>query len=382
MTQLSLNKALQQFEITEANLEKVCRLLETASDSQNDARDAYAIWEALPAIDGWKPSLHIYDFNEIQLMRIDAHEVGEPSAIVAVENDIASASELVDEFAYRLTRKRLVLIRQRVLQLVAIVDEQVASLKSKINGGSENFDEEYKPLYNAVDEIDTLLGGAFPRPPRWNDLRRHLGFWDSCDVHDIVNHDWPSVRPVLAERLYADNEPIQIEVDDLGALVASEPEGPVTTQLSWENLDAESFERLIFNIIAGEAVYKDPQWLMRTNAPDRGRDLSVFRVYEDALSGTLRQRVIIQCKHWMSKSVSVDEIAALKEQIKLWEPPTVDNVIIATSGRFTSDAVALIEKQNQSGQSPRIDMWPESHIEMLLARRPALIAECRLRAHS
>jgi len=165
----------------------------------------------------------------------------------------------------------------------------------------------------------------------------------------------------------------------LGALAATSPKGPVTTRLSWESLDAEAFERLIFNIIVGEAVYKDPQWLMRTNAPDRGRDLSVYRVHEDSLSGTLRQRIIIQCKHWMNKSVSVDEIATLKEQVKLWEPPLVDCVIIATSGRFTSDAVALIEKHNQSGQSPHIEMWPESHLEMLLASRPALIAEFQLR---
>ena len=107
--------------------------------------------------------------------------------------------------------------------------------------------------------------------------------------------------------------------------------------------------------------------------------MSVNRVHHDSLTGTIRQRIIIQCKHWMTKSVSIDEIASLKEQVKLWEPPLVDNVIIATSGRFTTDAVDRIEKHNQSGQSPRIEMWPESHLEMLLARKPALIAEFHLR---
>jgi len=382
MTQLSLDKALQQFEATEANLAKVRRLLKTASENPDDARDVYAIWAALPKIDDWKPDIEIYDANEAQLMRIDAHEVGDPAAYVAVENQIASADGLVEEYAYHLSRKRLALTRQRVLQLVSVVDDQVASLKSKVDAETQDFSDEYVPLYAAVEELDTLLGSAFQRPPRWGDLRRHLGFWEPCDVHDIVNHDWPAVRPLLTEQLYGENEPIHVEIDDLGTLVASAPAGPVTTQLSWDRLDADAFERLIFNIIADEPVYKNPQWLMRTNAPDRGRDLSVLREYEDALSGTMRQRVIIQCKHWTSKSVSVDEIAALKEQVKLWEPPTVDCVIIATSGRFTTDAVALIEKQNQSGQSPHIEMWPESHLEMLLARRPALIAEFRLRGKS
>jgi hypothetical protein len=118
---------------------------------------------------------------------------------------------------------------------------------------------------------------------------------------------------------------------------------------------------------------------MKTNAPDRGRDLSVYRVYSDSLSGTLRHRVIIQCKHWQSKSVGPTEISALKDQMKLWEPPRIDVHVIATSGRFTSDAVAIIERQNNSDCALKIEMWPESHLEHLLASRPAIIAEFGLR---
>ena len=46
-------------------------------------------------------------------------------------------------------------------------------------------------------------------------------------------------------------------------------------------------------------------------------------------------------------------------------------VLFATSGRFTSDTVAIVEKQNQSDSALRIEMWPESHLERLLAGRPA-----------
>jgi len=379
MTQLSLDNALQQFEVTEANLEKIRRLLKTASDNPDHARDVYTIWAAIPRIDGWKPDIRVYDSNEIQLMRFDAEEVGEPTAIFATENEIASADSLLGEYTHRFNHKRMSLIRKRVLQLVALADEQVSRLRAKFDADTEDFDAEHEPLLKAVEEIDMLLGSTFKRPPRWRDLRRHLGFWLKGDIYDIIKHDWPAVRPVLSEKLYAENEPIRADVDDLGAIVAAAPKGPVMTHLSWEKLDAEAFERLIFNIIVGETVYKDAQWLMRTNAPDRGRDLSVYRVHEDSLSGTMRQRIIIQCKHWMTKSVSVDEVAVLKEQVKLWEPPLVDCVIIATSGRFTSDAVALIEKHNQTGHSPRFEMWADSHLEMLLASRPALIAEFRLR---
>jgi hypothetical protein len=66
-------------------------------------------------------------------------------------------------------------------------------------------------------------------------------------------------------------------------------------------------------------------------------------------------------------------------QMKLWEPPRIDALVVATSGRFTSDAVAFIEKHNQSDTSLRIEMWTESHLELLLASRPSMIAEFKLR---
>jgi hypothetical protein len=57
----------------------------------------------------------------------------------------------------------------------------------------------------------------------------------------------------------------------------------------------------------------------------------------------------------------------------------VDVLVIATSGRFAADAVQWIEKHNTAGAAPRIEMWAESHLEQLLAARPALIAEFKLR---
>jgi Restriction endonuclease len=117
--------------------------------------------------------------------------------------------------------------------------------------------------------------------------------------------------------MYGEKEPVPVEVGDLGALVSARPRGPVATRLKWESLSDEEFERLLFALISSEQGYENPEWLMKTNAPDRGRDLSVYRVHSDPLGGTLRQRVIIQCKHWQSKSVGPSEIATLREQMKL-----------------------------------------------------------------
>ena len=54
-------------------------------------------------------------------------------------------------------------------------------------------------------------------------------------------------------------------------------------------------------------------------------------------------------------------------------------LVFATSGRFTSDAVAWIEKHNNADRTPRIEKWPDSHLELLLSSRPAIIGAYGLR---
>src|SRR5690606_9450410 len=125
------------------------------------------------------------------------------------------------------------------------------------------------------------------------------------------------------------------------------------TELKWSTLDEESFERLIFGLISDERGYENPQWLTRTTAADRGRDLSCVRVVSDPLCGTRRERVILQCRHWLSRSFGPSHLAHLLVQASLWDPPA-DVVIIATSGRFTDDAVVAIEKHNISDRRLRI----------------------------
>jgi uncharacterized lipoprotein YmbA len=170
-----------------------------------------------------------------------------------------------------------------------------------------------------------------------------------------------------------------VNVTDLSDIVAEKPKGNVTLALQWHKLDDADFERLLFSLISSEPGYENPEWLMHTRAPDRGRDLSVMRVTVDGLSGTSRHRIIIQCKHWLSKSVGLSDASVAAEQTKLWTDPRVDALVIATSGRFTADAVQWIERHNAAGNLPKIEMWPESHLERLLASRPPLIAEFHLR---
>ena len=81
-----------------------------------------------------------------------------------------------------------------------------------------------------------------------------------ADLHDIILHDWPSVKAGLRKSHYGETEPLPVEVDDIGTLVRKKPRGPVTTKLRWDDLTAEDFERLIFTLLSSEAGYENPQW--------------------------------------------------------------------------------------------------------------------------
>ena len=272
------------------------------------------------------------------------------------------------------------LVRDDLTRLMAVIDGMLKRIVHRVGPVKDGRDDqEWDELEETFGQVERLSGGIVPAKGRWSDMRRHLLFGQSVDLHDIVDMDWPSVRAEVEANLYSELEPLPVEVDNLVTLVRAKPSGPVTTKLNWAAITDEEFERLLFNIVADASDYTNPQWLMHTHAPDRGRDISVERISSDTLSGTKNQRVIIQAKHWQSKSVRPIDVAEALTQMALWQPPRVDVLIVATSGRFTADAVAWVEKHNDAGMQPLIEMWPDSHLELLLARRPHLVAGFKLR---
>jgi Restriction endonuclease len=97
----------------------------------------------------------------------------------------------------------------------------------------------------------------------------------------------------------------------------------------------------------------------------------VERTHIDPLGGAKRRHVIISCKHWLSKSINPDVVQAALARVSLSEPPPVDVLVIATSGRFTNDAVRVID-HNNGRLRPAVEPSAESHLEGLLAQRPDL----------
>lgn len=395
-----LNSAIRQFELAEGNLAKLERLwksIESAIPSgiavgespdvvenyENHRRSYAHILEHLPSIDSKKPTTIPMDLDEIASCRFDAVELGEFGCQISTEQAITAPGRELREYRFNLDRARRQLIRESLEETMSLIDSDLRTLRASPDYSKEPGISieaaEWQSLKEHVDALAMMLGKNVSRPSRWSDLSRHLHFGKANDLRDIIELDWPNVKSVLTTLMFGEDDPLPVAVTDLADLVRAKPTGPIATQLAWDNLSPEDFERLVFSLVSDQSGYENPEWLMHTNAPDRGRDISVFRVFADPLSGTIRHRVIIQCKHWLKKSVAQPDISSLRDQMTLWEPPRVDVHVIATSGRFTSDAVAFVETHNRSDTALRFEMWAESHLERLLAARPALIATYGLR---
>ncbi|MCY9669778.1 restriction endonuclease [Paenibacillus alginolyticus] len=393
----SLDSAIRKFESVEANLSKLeriwgelCEIISegysfNSSDIEYEGlRRSYShILNHLPKIEGWKPDTEPYDLLSIAQNRIDAMEIDEISAIHSIERWIDEPGSELGEYRFKFDIMRRQLVRDAVSEVFAEIDTILIVLEATYGEQTEHYElfnaSEWEHLNQKIQELNTLLGSSVRRPPEWDNLMRHLSWGYLSDLQNIKNNIWLIVKEVLTKNLYNHNEPLPTDIDDLADIIVQKPRGSIVTKLNWEKLSPDRFERLIYSLIVSEEGYENAEWLMHTNASDRGRDLSVTRIIKDGLSGIYRRRVLIQCKHYLTKSINLAEVALIKEQIKLWESPRVDVIVFATSGRFTADAVALIEKHNQSDSALTIEMWPESHLESLLAKRPALIAEFQLR---
>lgn len=393
-----LAAALRQFDATETNLQRledlwkqIEKLIPTGLSIDTGSPEArrYAelcrtfrhIRAGVPRIDGFELRDDLMDLDAIFMNRMDAKEVGEISCEINVEREIYKQAETLSEYRFRFSTQRRVLVRSALEKAISDVDYLLGCLAptEERNKHEEVEGAQWEALKLRIAEIDVLKGTSIKSLPRWSDLHRHLSFGLVQDLRDIIDFDWPAAKPVIEATLYGSTDPIPVAVPDLAALVKAAPAGPIVTALKWHAIDATAFERLVFNLVSQAKGYSNPKWLMHTNAPDRGRDVSVERTVTDQLTGTRVYRVIVQCKHWRSKSIGIAEVTSLIAQMESWEPPKVDELIIATTGKFTADAVAWVEKRNHERESLRVVMWPDSHMESLLAERPHLVTEFHLR---
>ena len=382
---MDLSAALTQFDRALANLDRLEDLwsrfepniptspafgLDT-SEVDQIRRDYSDVAHSLPAIDGYRIDPDLPALDGISQAIIDIWEIDEPSAIMDIDNMSQAPRRQIEEYRHKLVKTRRRLVRRRIEDVVSAVDDLLRSTV-KVEHGHEFYgvDDGWSQLSEMIAELDRLRGVEQLRGTRIGDLNRHIRFAEPHDLRDIVELDWPSVRTALID-IAIDGEPLSISVDDLGELVRSEPTGSVTSRLEWSQLDAETFERLLFDLLHSTSSYENVEWLMKTSAPDRGRDVSAERVIVDELSGTERRHVLFQCKNWQSRSVNVRDLTILLEEVKLWSRP-FSEVVIVTSGRFSQDAVDWRDSRELSQELPVVRFWAGSHLEKLLASRPSV----------
>lgn len=395
MTTNDLMAALSAVEKTEANLAKVERVWDELQalfpsglnsgdfpEYDDKARSLDHLLSGLPLIDGWRPALTAPDIEGVSQTRLDLMELADPVEAARFEGAIWSDGRQLGDYRFRIDRLRRKIIRSRLFEAMDAIEAAIAGLKAE-SAHVEHYDripsERWHALSELAKQIDVMLGSHLFPQEKWGYFKRHVHFACRNDLADIEKQDWPFVRRNIEAVLYARDEPVPVDVADLSSLISSEPKGEVITALQWSKLDATQFERLIYTLVNSAPGYENAEWSMHTNAPDKGRDLSAIRVQGDTLSGVDRKRVVIQCKHWTTKSISQTDAHAAMSQTAMWTDPRVDVLVLATSGRFTADALQWIERHNASTGMPKIETWPESRLEALLSTRSAIVAEFGLR---
>ncbi len=395
----ALAEALKAYDATEANLAKLerlwaemQRLIGSGISFEGESKDGIAyehaarsfveIAAALPAIGGTAFAVVCFEsLDGVAQARWDAAELGVLEIHVSTEDGIHAQGRELREYRYRLRRRRHALVVQPLREIVGRIERTIAEL-ARGSAGEDDADSsaasDWELLREYRAQLLALLGAERPQTAKWSDFFRHLRFAQECDLDDIATRDWPVLRELIETWLRADPGPVPVGVGELDDLAPVRTSQAVPTGLTWSALNDESFERLVYVLVSSTDGYENCQWLTRANAPDRGRDVAATRVVSDSLAGALYLRVIFQCKHWQSRSIAMSDVSTIRDQMSLWEPPTVDVLVFATTGRFTSNAVEFIEKHNMKSRL-RIEMWPDSHLELLLAARPDLIADFGLR---
>ena len=335
-------------------------------------RECAEIAKSLPTIDGVGLEIELISLDELADIRFQYLDLDlAAEGVFPVDVDDYIPKKELGEYEYRVRKLRKKLVKERVKEAITEIDDTL-STTVEVDGGLEFVDntQGWKRLSETTSELVRLVGYDKLRGTKISDLSRHLHFAEPCDLEDIVDADWPNVREVL-DKIIHEGEPLAISVGDLGDLVRSNPTGPVTSQLEWDRLDDGTFERLMFNLLCTVDKYENVEWLTHKNAPDRGRDISADFVVVDELIGTKRYHTLVQCKHWTTRSVNINDVTALLEQVKISQK-RFSIVIVATTGTFTQDAVEWRDKREQGGEFPAVEFWAGSHLEYLIASRPSL----------
>lgn len=320
------------------------------------------------------------DYDDVSQQARQVNDLFEADLTASFYSEIYEQGPEISKYEHVLKSERRKLVRRQVESCLNDVDAILSSLNhipdERDHSEYLNVDE-IKPLTHKIEQLDNLMGDSIQRPPRWSDLVRHLRFGQVHDLNDIILLDWPSIKPAI-ESSFRENDPFEINTEDIGDLVDDADEsGEIVTSLNWDAITPEQFERLCADLLELSSNYENVEWLTSTNAPDRGCDIRADWAHSDETRGTVREKFVIQCKHRRNSNISASDIEDLRNITITYG--NVDVYLIITSGKFTDQALQVIQEWNENNAKPKVEVWGDWKLEQLLASHPDLIIQYGLR---
>lgn len=332
------------------------------------------ILKAIPKIRDIKIRNLLPEYDWMSHYGRDVNDLDEPDMVVSFYSEIFEQGSEISQYEHALKRERRRLILNQVQQCVEDIDKILDLLNVNLeerNPSDPLKPEDITPLRERIRQLDGLMGDSVSRPPRWSDLNRHLHFGLVHDLNDIIQLDWPSIKPSI-DTLFYGNDPLPIITQDIGELVDSaDKSGKIGTSLNWTVITDKQFERLCADLLKSSPHWENVEWLTPTHASDRGRDIEAFWVYQDVIRGTIRERTLVQCKHRPNKSVSPKDIETLQNLSMIHGK--VDLYVVITSGKFSDQVTQIVDKWNESNSKPTVELWEHWKLEQLLASHPYII---------
>lgn len=389
---MDIEVVLKDFENTNSNLSKMWKVWQLAKPHipvgpSVGTSPQYEVlrntWDdlraALPMIDGWKIDTALPDIALIGEQYRDAAYYGLHELAWDVEDDRPEHQLL--EYHRKLQAKKRKVFRADIDRIAAIITRNIGLITNNLKRDSTEFIDneltaEVKILYKQIIRITDLK--TVPSA-RWNDFERHYSFSEGHDWHDIKEYDWPSILQALDQIAYSEFDPIEVTAGELNDYADLTFSGNVVTSINLDSLTAEDFESLMFDVLSSIPNYVNVSIPLKTNAPDQGKDITFSLRVQTGFGGELLEPGVLQAKHWKATSVSVNDIADTLNHVPLWGPPHIRQLIFATSGKFTSDAVQLVQKHNNQGtHGVHIEIWERNKLEFILMKMPEIVQKYRL----
>jgi hypothetical protein len=144
-----------------------------------------------------------------------------------------------------------------------------------------------------------------------------------------------------------------------------------TYKFDWDTdrIDEDEFEILIYRLYRREPEWTKVQHVMKTNAPDGGRDVTAEHVSNG-------NKVMVQCRHYPNGSLSNKDLQDILADANMHN---YDEVHVATSGHFTEKACRWVEKREEDEDTPVFILEPADHLAARLVNYPELIDGSGLR---